>query len=156
MDIADVGGLGPETVLVLAAVSILVGVVLGFYFSWVAVLVSGIGLAIVSAAVLQKEGFGFLAGISIIVSCLSLNQIAYLFGVTMAQCGTKERIAALSHERHDDPRESTHEHIGREYKRQEQAPPEIVPRSARRLSGGSYGFVHVVIPCRSRPLCLVA
>jgi hypothetical protein len=117
MDITDIGGLGPETVLVLAAVSILVGVILGFYFSWVAILVSGIGLAIVSAAVLQKEGFGFLAGISIIVICLSLNQIAYLFGVTLAQRVTKEGIAGLSYDRHDDPRESRHEHIGREYKR---------------------------------------
>jgi hypothetical protein len=117
MDITDVGGLGPEIALVLAVVSILVGVILGFYFSWVAILVSGIGLAIVSAAVLQNEGFGFLAGISIIVICLSLNQIAYLFGLTLAHRVTKERIAGLSYERHDDPRKSRYEHISREYKR---------------------------------------
>jgi hypothetical protein len=41
-------------------------------------------LAIVSATLLQKEGFGFPAGIAIIVVCLTINQITYLIGVRLS------------------------------------------------------------------------
>jgi hypothetical protein len=71
----------------LLAVSAFVGLVLGFYFSWRAILVSGLILAIVAATVLQWEGFGALAGIAIIVACLTVNQIAYLIGVTLVTRG---------------------------------------------------------------------
>ena len=72
-----------STVLILLAASALVGLVLGFYFSWRAILVSGLILAFISAAVLQGAGFGALAGIAIIVVCLTANQIAYLVGATL-------------------------------------------------------------------------
>ncbi len=65
---------------VLLAVSALVGLVLGFYFTWIAIGISALVLAIVSATVLQKQGFGAVAGIAIIVVCLTVNQIAYLIG----------------------------------------------------------------------------
>jgi hypothetical protein len=48
-------------------------------------------LAIVSATLLQKEGFGFLAGIAIIVVCLTVNQIAYLIGVRLSARGPPNR-----------------------------------------------------------------
>jgi hypothetical protein len=67
----------------LLAVSAIGGLVLGFYFSWIAILVSGFVLAIVSATVLQKEDFGFLAGIAIIVACLTVNQVAYWIGAML-------------------------------------------------------------------------
>jgi hypothetical protein len=78
-----------EVVFVLLAVSAIGGLVLGFYFSWMAILASGLVLAIVSATLLQKEGFGFLAGIAIIVVCLTVNQIAYLIGVRLSARGPR-------------------------------------------------------------------
>jgi ABC-type transport system involved in cytochrome c biogenesis permease subunit len=45
---------------ILLAVSAILGLVLGFYFSWIAISVSALVLAFLSAAVLQNEGFGFL------------------------------------------------------------------------------------------------
>jgi len=68
-------------ILILLAVSSLLGFVLGFYFSWLATSLSGLVLAFLSAVVLQHEGFGSLAGIAVIVGCLTVNQIACLIGV---------------------------------------------------------------------------
>jgi hypothetical protein len=48
-----------DVILLLLAASAIVGLVLGLYFSWIAIVASGLVLAIVSATVLQKEGFGF-------------------------------------------------------------------------------------------------
>ena len=72
-----------NAIFVLLAVSAILGLVLGLRFTWVATLVSGLVLAIVSATILQKAGFGFLEGIAIIVVCLSVNQVAYLIGVRL-------------------------------------------------------------------------
>jgi hypothetical protein len=81
-----------NTILVLLAVSSLLGLVLGFYFSWHAIGVSGLVLAFLSAVVLQHEGFGSLAGIAIIVACLTVNQIAYLIGVTSVNRGDRSHL----------------------------------------------------------------
>jgi hypothetical protein len=40
-------------------------------------------LVLVSVAILQKAGFDFLEGITIIVVCLTLNQVACLIGVRL-------------------------------------------------------------------------
>jgi hypothetical protein len=72
-----------NAILILLAVSAILGLVLGFYFSWKAIAVSALVLAFLSAAVLQNEGFGFLVGIGIIVICLTVNQMAYLIGITL-------------------------------------------------------------------------
>jgi hypothetical protein len=77
-----------DAIFILLAISAVVGLVLGLYFSWMTILASGTVLAIVSATVLQHQGFGFPAGIAIIAICLSLNQIAYLIGVTLVRRGT--------------------------------------------------------------------
>jgi hypothetical protein len=79
-----------NAVLILLAVSAILGLVLGFYFSWRAILVSGLVLAFLSAAVLQSDGFGFLAGIGTIVICLTVNQMAYLIGVTLVTRGPQD------------------------------------------------------------------
>jgi hypothetical protein len=79
-----------EVVFVLLAVSAIGGLVLGFYLSWMAILASGLVLAIVSATLLQMEGFGFLPGIAIIVVCLTVNQIAYLIGVRLSARGLQD------------------------------------------------------------------
>jgi hypothetical protein len=80
-----------DVILLLLAVSAIVGLVLGLYFSWIAIAASGLVLAIVSAIVLQKEGFGFFSGISTVAACLTVNQLAYLVGVTLAIRGSQDR-----------------------------------------------------------------
>jgi hypothetical protein len=70
---------------VLAASAIL-GFVLGLFFSWVAILVSGLALALLLVAkLLQDESFGFVAGITAIVVCLTVHQIAYLIGARLGK-----------------------------------------------------------------------
>ena len=81
------------------AVSALAGLVLGLgllerhpnelYFGLAAIVVSGLILAISAAAILQNIDFGFLEGIAIIVLCLTVNQIAYLIGATLASRAPK-------------------------------------------------------------------
>jgi hypothetical protein len=100
-----------NAILILLAVSSLLGLVLGFYFSWLAISVSGLVLAFLSAVVLQHEGFGSLAGIAIIVVCLTVNQIAYLIGVTSVN------RRSLPHDQpNNHPGEHSHNHIASEYK----------------------------------------
>ena len=79
------------SILVLLAASAFVGLVLGLYFSWLAIGVSGLILAIVSAVVLQKEDFEALPGIAIIVVCLTVNQVAYLIGVRLRLRGSQDQ-----------------------------------------------------------------
>ena len=91
MDLVEVSIVIMNAIFVLLALSAIVGLALGFYFSWIAILVSGLVLAIVSATVLHNEGFGALAGIATIVVCLTVNQVAYLIGATMVSRGPRER-----------------------------------------------------------------
>jgi hypothetical protein len=86
--ISEIQGLGGtrivmNAIFVLLAGSVILGLVLGLRFSWIAILVSGFVLAIISATVLQKAGFDYLEGIAIIVACLTVNQLAYLVGVSL-------------------------------------------------------------------------
>jgi hypothetical protein len=69
-----------SSILILLALSALSGFVLASYFSWPAILVAGAVLAPLSAIVLQNQGSGALSGISVIVACLTINQVAYLIG----------------------------------------------------------------------------
>src|SRR5882757_2570881 len=64
--------------LILLALGALIGFALGTSFSWLAIAAFSIGLAVVSSAILQIQGFGALPGIVIVVACLTVNQIAYL------------------------------------------------------------------------------
>jgi hypothetical protein len=75
---------------ILLTLSAATGLALGMLFSWLAIAASSIGLAILSAAVLQIAGFGALSGIAIIVACLTVNQLAYVLGVMLANRGSKE------------------------------------------------------------------
>jgi hypothetical protein len=102
-----------NAILVLLAVSSLLGLVLGFYFSWLAIVVSGLVLAFLSAVVLQHEGFGSLAGIAIIVACLTVNQLAYLIGVSVNRGDRSLPRGPFDKE----PSEHSHNHIAGEYKR---------------------------------------
>ena len=75
----------------LLVVSALAGLVLGFYFELAALAVSGLILSISAAMILQKEDFGFLEGIAIIALGLTVNQIAYLMGATLASRGPEDQ-----------------------------------------------------------------
>jgi hypothetical protein len=66
--------------IVLLALSALIGFALG-RFSWRAIALSSLALAVLASAVLHRQGFGPLAGIAIIVACLTINQMAYLAGI---------------------------------------------------------------------------
>ena len=72
----------------LLVVSALAGLVLGFYFGLAALVaalaVSGLILSISAAMILQKEDFDFPEGVGIIFVVLTVNQIAYLVGATLA------------------------------------------------------------------------
>ena len=75
---------------VLLALSAAIGLALGTSFSWFAILVSSVALAGFSAAVLQIAGFGVMPGIAIVVACLTVNQLAYVMRVTLANRGSDE------------------------------------------------------------------
>jgi fucose 4-O-acetylase-like acetyltransferase len=74
---------------------------------------------IASTTVLQHEGFGFLAGIAIIVTCFRVNKVAYLIGATLVGSRVAGPMTqSLHHDQpHDDPGESSHNDIGHEGKR---------------------------------------
>ena len=72
----------------LLAVSVLAGVLLGLaYFRIGAVLISTLIISLLAAAILQKEGFGFLSGIAIIVGCQTLHQLGYAVGAFLVNRG---------------------------------------------------------------------
>jgi hypothetical protein len=114
-----------NSIFILVAVSALLGLVLGLYFSWMAIVLSGLVLAIISAVVLHQMAFGALAGIAIIVVCLTINQVAYLIGVRLTV-----REILPHHQFHCEPGESSHNDIAREHKREE--PAQVTRRSKRR------------------------
>ena len=70
-----------SALVVLLALSVLIGFALGKSFSWVAIAVSSAGIAVLSSAILQTQGFGALPGIALVVACLTVNQMAYLASV---------------------------------------------------------------------------
>jgi hypothetical protein len=80
-----------NAILALLAISAVVGLVLGRCFSWIAILISGPIIALVSATELRNQDLGIVAGIAISVVCLAVNQIAFWIGVTRATRGRKDR-----------------------------------------------------------------
>jgi hypothetical protein len=53
-----------STLVVLLALSALIGFALGNSFSWVSIAASSAGIAVLSSAILQTQGFGALPGIA--------------------------------------------------------------------------------------------
>jgi hypothetical protein len=105
------------SILILLALSGLSGFVLGrHYFRWHAILAAGAVLAPLCAVALQKQGFGALSGISTIVACLTVNQIAYLVGVI---CAPED----LPHQNADDgPRDRRDNDIPHQHERHHNPP----------------------------------
>ena len=79
------------TVLMLATVSVVWGLALAiYYFEWPTLETSGVILTTIAMTLLYYDGFGLLAGVGIIVGCVSLNQIAYLIGTAMVSRGSQD------------------------------------------------------------------
>ena len=70
------------SIVILLAVSGMLGFVVGkSSFSWPALIVAGAVLATLGAVVFQGQGFTALPGISTIVGCLVVNQVAYVLAI---------------------------------------------------------------------------
>ena len=82
-----------SALIVLLALSALIGFALGTSFSWLAIAASSAGIAVLSSAILQIQGFGALPGIAIVVACLTVNQMAYLAGVFRRSSGLFQKQA---------------------------------------------------------------
>jgi hypothetical protein len=110
-----------SSILILLALSAISGFVLASYFSWLAILAAAAVLAPLSAIVLQKQGFGALSGISVIVGCLAINQAAYVIRAIRSNQGPNGGSAEdLPHQQADDvPRDSRDGDIRREHNRQQ-------------------------------------
>jgi hypothetical protein len=111
------------SIFILLALSAVLGFVLGTRrFSWHAILAAGGLLAPLSAVILQKQGFGAVSGISTIVACLIVNQVAYLIGTALADRDPRDP-ERVPHEQADDvPRARRDNDIPREHKRQHSVP----------------------------------
>jgi hypothetical protein len=118
-----------SSILILVALSALSGFVLASYFSWPAILVAGVVLALLSAIVLQNQGFGALSGISAIVACLTINQIAYLIGISRADDGPSGGSSeGLPYQQADDePRENRDDNIRSEHNRHQDTQFDSMP-----------------------------
>jgi hypothetical protein len=113
------GAVAMSSVIVLCAPSLLIGFALG-HFSWRAIAASSLALAVLAAVVLQRQGFGPLAGIAIIVACLTINQTAYLAGVWFV-----DRRSV--HEQADNhPGQHRNERIGQKDKQKQRSPSATV------------------------------
>jgi hypothetical protein len=66
-------------VFILLALSAVIGFALSA-FAWWPLIVASLALAVLSATVLQIEGFGTVPGVAVITVCLTINQVAYLIG----------------------------------------------------------------------------
>ena len=111
-----------SSVLILLALSALSGFVLGSgQFSWPAILVAGAVLAPLSAVVFQNQGFGALSGISITVTCLAINQAAYVVGRIRANDGPEDgAVEDLPQQRADDePQDGRDDDIRRQHEQQQ-------------------------------------
>jgi hypothetical protein len=89
---------------ILVALSAVTGFAVGTSFHWFAILISSMGLAALSAAVLHIAGFDALSGIAIIATCLTVNQLAYALAATLANRAAEE--AKKSREAHDKTAET--------------------------------------------------
>jgi hypothetical protein len=85
-------------VMMLLALSAVIGFALGCSFSWFAIVISIVVLAVLSSAALQIQGFGALPGIAIVAACLTMNQAAYLAGLFLV----RHRSETLLRKRADD------------------------------------------------------
>jgi len=99
-------------VLLLFALSALIGFGVGTSFRWPAIVASSVAIAVLSSAILQIQGFDTLRGIAIVVACLTVSQMGYVAAFL--------RPGRLFQEQaHKEPSQGRNEDIGYD----EQRPP---------------------------------
>jgi hypothetical protein len=88
-------------VFILLALSVGIGFALSAFAWWPLIVAASVTLAVLSATVLQIEGFGTIPGIAIITACLTMNQVAYLVG--LVRRSSHSNIAAKSQQKQRTP-----------------------------------------------------
>jgi hypothetical protein len=107
-----------SSVIVLFAMSLMIGFAFG-RFSWRAIALSSLALAVLAAVVLQRQGFGPLAGIAIIVASLTINQAAYFAGIWFVD----SRSGSLVQKQADKyPGQRRNEGVGHKDQQEQRAP----------------------------------
>jgi len=111
------------SILILLALSAVSGFVAGKYFFWPALGVLGAVLALLAAVVLQNLGFGAVPGISIIVACLAINQLAYVIAIWWKNDPNEENPANHLPQQglYDVPRDDRSDDIHHQHKRHQNA-----------------------------------
>jgi hypothetical protein len=107
-----------SAVAILLTLSAIIGFALGRSLSWLAVGIAGFLLAVLSSAVLHKQGFGALSGIAIIVACLTINQVSYLASLLGVGRHSQEPI-----QKHADnkPSRRRNDYVGDEQQQQQRS-----------------------------------
>jgi hypothetical protein len=103
-------------VLLLLVLSALIGFGVGTSFRWPAIAASSVGIAVLSSAILQIQGFGTLSGIAIVVACLTVSQMGYLAAASLRQ------DLLFQQQAHKEPSQGPNEDIGRK-DQEHQRPP---------------------------------
>ena len=103
-------------VLLLLALSALIGFGLGATFRWPAIAAASVGIAVLSSAILQIQSVGALPGIAIVVACLVVSQMGYLAAASLRE----DRL--FQAQAHKEPSPGPNKDIGRN-DQEHQRPP---------------------------------
>jgi hypothetical protein len=106
-------------IILLLALSALVGFVLGTSFSWFAIAASSVGIAVLSSTILQIQGFSSLPGIAVVVACLIINQMACLAGAFRRPSGLFEKQADK------EPSQGRDDEIARKHQQKQRSPSQL-------------------------------
>jgi membrane protein implicated in regulation of membrane protease activity len=80
-------------IILLLALSALIGFALGTSFSWFAIAASSVGIAVLSSMILQIQGFSSLPGIGVVVALLTINQMAYSLNLRNKPTRNQAKVA---------------------------------------------------------------
>ena len=100
-----------SAVLLLLALSALIGFGLGTSFRWPAIVVSSAVIAVISSVILQIQGFGALPGIAIVVACLTVSQMGYL------AAATRRQDLLFQQQAHKEPSQGRNDDIGKQQRK---------------------------------------
>jgi hypothetical protein len=106
-------------VILLLALSALIGFGLGTSFRSPAMAASSAAIAVLLSAILQSQGFGALPGIAIVVVCLIVHQMAYVAAFLRPGRLLQERA-------HKEPSQGRNKDIGHKKQQQPRSPSATV------------------------------
>ena len=98
-------------VFLLLSLSALIGFGVGTSFRWPASAASSVGIAVLSSAILQIQGFGALPGIAIVVACLTVSQMGYL------AAATRRQDLLFQQQAHKEPSQGRNDDIGKQQRK---------------------------------------